>query len=136
MAKRTRLAMSPTSSFAMMRLRYVSMLLGFTPTIAAISLLVLPSTTSFRTWRSRGLSTSSAAGLELFLIAQIAKFVQEEETPRLLLGRAGGAVHRVRLARQATIAAHPRPVCPEIWTRENIHRSVEHALYKCLLKVH
>src|SRR5213075_457789 len=62
MAKRTRLGRSPSSSFAMMRLRYVSMLLGFTPTMPAISLLVLPSTTSFRTWRSRGLSPSSAAG--------------------------------------------------------------------------
>src|SRR5258706_1887750 len=107
MAKRTRLGRSPISSFAMMRLRYVSMLLGFTPTMPAISLLVLPSTTSFRTWRSRGLSTSSAAGLELFLIAQIAKFVQEEETPRLLLGRAGGAVHRFRLARQGNNSRAP-----------------------------
>src|SRR5947207_12036103 len=42
------------------------MLLGFTPTMAAISLLVFPSTTSFSTWRSRGLSTSSAAGLGAF----------------------------------------------------------------------
>src|SRR5437868_9893420 len=44
------------------------MLLGFTPAIAATSLLVLPSTTSFSTWRSRGLRTSSAAGLGVLFI--------------------------------------------------------------------
>src|SRR2546423_933057 len=49
------------------------MVLGFTPTMPAISLLVLPSTTSFKTWRSRGLSVSSAAGLAFFFIPPVAK---------------------------------------------------------------
>jgi hypothetical protein len=44
-------------------------LAGFTPIAAAISLLVLPSTTSFRTSRSRGLSRLSGAAFIFFLIA-------------------------------------------------------------------
>jgi hypothetical protein len=52
-----------------MRLRYVSMLLGFTPIIAAISLLLRPSSTSFSTCSSRALSALSAFALPLFFTA-------------------------------------------------------------------
>src|SRR4051812_33812620 len=59
MANFTSAGRSSMPSFAISRLRYVSTLFDETPSIAAASLLVCPSTMSFRTWRSRGLRRSS-----------------------------------------------------------------------------